>query len=477
MTDTQSSAGASHRIFRKFAYLFSAHGIRQALETVFLIYLARHSSETYGQFMLAISVGQIMLFVAEFGLNQHLATLLARKKHYPSVILMQVTLVKSILLGLSWLGMLIFIFWQGYTPEMKMLVIIISTGIGLEALASSFYVACQVLDRQDVEGRWRSIAAFAGYGFGIATLVGGMNSIVVAFYMMIETTIAISGAGMSILRRARARIKPEQIKLIWKTWRGGLVYTLMAIAAIFYNKLNLFFLQKYGGAVGVAQYSVTWQLVDGLSVMVSGMLLRRVLFPLFVKLWVSNRQEFFDLARNTSRWLIATALPVMFILAVESDRMIPLIFGDGYSDAIWMQRYLVGCIFFAFIHNLAHYLMISIQRERLLLIFYLLGLAFNLVCCIVLIPKYPLLGTALSIVMTKGFVALMTVTFCQFRLRMIPLAGVFHIVLAVAAGALLYVVGIKYLFREAGELLALAPMLFLAWQWRRSLTQRTQSII
>ncbi|MFW5734596.1 MAG: polysaccharide biosynthesis C-terminal domain-containing protein, partial [Oceanidesulfovibrio sp.] len=429
------------------------------------------------QFMLAISVGQIMLFVAEFGLNQHLATLLARKKHYPSTILMQVTLVKSVLLGLSWLGMLIFIFWQGYTPEMKMLVIIISTGVGLEALASSFYVACQVLDRQDVEGRWRSLAAFAGFGYGIAALLGGLSSFFVAFFRLVETTIAISGAGMSILRRARARVKPEQLRLIWKTWRGGLVYTLMAIAAIFYNKINLFYLQKYGGAMGVAQYSVTWQIVDGVSIMVSGMLLRRVLFPLFVKLWVSNREEFYGLARNTSRWLIATSLPVMFLLGVESDRIIPAIFGDGYADAVWMQHYLVGCILFAFIHNLAHYLMISIQRERLLLIFYVLGLIFNVICCAVLIPKYPLWGTALSIVMTKGFVALMTVTFCQFRLRMIPMAGLFHIFLAVAAGALLYVAGIKYLFREAGELLALAPMIFLAWQWKRSLNRTTEQML
>ncbi len=477
MTDNQSSAGASHRIFRKFAYLFSAHWIREVLQAVFLIYLARHYSETYGQFMLAISVGQIMLFVAEFGLNQHLATLLARKVDYPSTILMQVTLVKSVLLGISWLGMLLFIFWQGYTPELKVLVIIISTGVGLEALASSFYVACQVLDRQDVEGKWRATAAFLGFGYGIATLFGGLGAVPVAFFKLLETLIAIFGAGMSILRRARARIKPEHLRLIWKTWRGGLVYTLMAIAAIFYNKINLFFLQKYGGAVGVAQYSVTWQIIDGVSIMVSGMLLRRVLFPLFVKLWVSNREEFFSLARNTSRWLIATSLPAMFLLGVESDRIIPLIFGDGYADAVWMQRYLVGCILFAFVHNLAHYLMISIQRERLLLIFYVLGLGFNVICCAVLIPKYPLLGTALSIVLTKGFVALMTVSFCQIRLRMIPLTGLFHIFLAVAAGALLYVVGIKYLFREAGELLALAPMIFLAWQWRRSLTQKAEQMI
>ncbi len=473
MAHSSTSAG-SHRIFRKFAHLFSAHGLREILQGVFLLYLARHQAETYGQFMLAISVGQIMLFVAEFGLNQHLATLLARKTDYPSTILTQVSVIKSVLLLVSWLGMLIFVFWQGYTPEMKWLVIIISTGVALEALASSFYVACQVLDRQDVEGRWRSIAAVLGFGYGLTALLSGAGAIAVSFFKLGETMVAIVGAGFATLRRARARIKPKQIRMIWTIWRGGIVYTMMAVCAIFYNKINIFYLRKYAGDLGVAQYSVTWQVVDFASIIVSGMLLRRVLFPLFVKLWVSNREEFLRLAQDTAKWLMASSLPLMFILAVESDRLIPLFFGDAYQDAVWMQRWLVGCIFFAYIHNLSHYLMISIQRERLLLVFYILGLTFNIICCTVLIPTYPLWGAALSILLTKAFVAIMTVTFCQIRLGVIPAKGLFHIILATAAGAALYVLGSKYLFREASELLALLPMIYLAWQWKKSLTSRAQ---
>lgn len=468
----------SHSIIRKSAYLLGAHGLREALQSLFLILLARmYSAEVYGQFMLALNMGAILLFIAEFGLNQHLATLLARKADYPSTILKQITVVKGLLLGVSWLGMIGFILWQEYSFNLAMLVIIVATGVGLEAMASSYYVACQLLDRQDVESKWRAVASVLSFGYGIAALLMGASALVVSWFKLIETAAASAGAVFATLRRSRAKFRLRQLRAIWHTWRGGITYTVMAVAAIFYNKMNVFFLQKYGGSHAVAQYSVTWQVVDFVAILVSGTLLRRVLFPLFVKLWVTNKPEFSRLARNTSRWLLAVAIPTSFLLAVEADRLIPLVFGNNFPDAIWMQHYLVGTILAAFLHNLAHYLMISIQRERLLLIFYLAGLALNLALCMLLIPPYPLLGTALSILLTKVAVCFMTVGFCQWRLRMIPGRSLLHMTMATLLGLALYLLGLDHLFREAAELLAVLPVAVLAWRWRKALDEQTVKVV
>jgi hypothetical protein len=56
-------------------------------------------------------------------------------------------------------------------------------------------------------------------------------------------------------------------------------------------------------------------------------------------------------------------------------------------------------------HNLAAFLMITMRLQRLLLIFYLGGLAFNLAWCSLVMPRYPLMGAALAMVLTKGGVA------------------------------------------------------------------------
>jgi len=462
-----------HKILRKFAYLFSAHWARELFQTVFLIYLARNFTTTYGQFMLALSIGQIVRFISECGLNQHLATMLARKADYPSALAAQFTLLKGVLLGLSLLGMVGFVFWQDYDPQLRWLVLVIGAGVGLEALNSTFFVVLQILGRQDVEGRLRTMGAGLGFGYGLGALFLGFSPLAVGFFKLVETMTNMAGSMYGVLRRRNFHIDWGKLGTVWETWKKSIVFTLMAVVTIFYNKVNIFFLQKAAGAEGVAQYSVTWQTIEGICSLVSGMLLGKVMFPIFARLWISNQEEFKNLARTSSRWLMAAAVCIMFVLFIESDRIILLIYGPEYQDAVWMQRWLVPSIVFAFIHNLAAYMMISSHKPPLLLAFYCAGLALNLVLCATLIPTMPLLGTALAIVVTKGFVALLSVGYCQLRFRIIPLDAVLQLGLAMALGAGLYWLGTTYLFREAGEALALGPVLWLTLRWRKDFARKT----
>lgn len=462
-----------HRILRKFAYLFSAHWARELFQTLFLIYLARNFTTTYGQFMLALSIGQIVRFVSECGLNQHLATMLARKADYPTALAAQFTLLKLVLLAMAWLGMLGFIFWQDYDPQLRWLVVIIATAVGMEALNSTFFVVLQILGRQDVEGRLKTISAGIGFGYGLGALFLGMPPVGVAFFKLVETASNMTGAFTSVMRRAKFHIDWKKLGTVWETWKSSIVFTGMAVVSIFYNKINIFFLQNASGADGVAQYSVTWQTIEGICSMVSGMLLGRVMFPIFAKLWMNDKDAFRSLARTSSRWLMAAAICVMFVLFIESDRIILLIYGPEYQAAVWMQKYLVFSIIFAFIHNLAVYLMISSHKQTLLLGFFVAGLVVNLILCMTLIPHDPLLGTALAIVITKGFVALLSVGYCQYRFNMIDFKSVFQLLLAMSIGAALYYGGHEYLFREAGEVLALVPVLWLTLRWKKDFERKS----
>ena len=208
-------------------------------------------------------------------------------------------------------------------------------------------------------------------------------------------------------------------------------------------------------------------MVDGISALASTLLLQSVLYPLFVQLWQTDRSRVPALAQNTARWLLAAALPVMFVLYIESDRLIPLIYGAQYQEAVHLQKYLVVTVAFAFLHNLAVFLMLSMRLERLLLIFYLGGLAFNLLWCSLVIPLAPLLGAALAMVLTKGGVALLTVSYAQKRLGLFPARPMKQLGVAVLSGAALYLGSFAYLPRELAEVLALAPLLGLVWSWWR----------
>ncbi|NLI82590.1 MAG: oligosaccharide flippase family protein [Deltaproteobacteria bacterium] len=462
-----SSRRSSHGVLQKFAYLLGAHWIREGLRAVFLINLARQSATTYGEFMLATSIGQILLFIAEFGLNQHLVPLLAKKDAKTADLLLQASILKGGLLLCGIAGTWIFVRWQGYPLSLQALVFVLALGIGLEAITSSFFVACQVQGRQDAEGKVRSVAATFGFGYGLAMLSWGAAPLLLALFKGVETLVNLLGAVLVSGRGKGLSFQWPRLWSLWYTAKGSMVFTAMALATTLYNNANIFFLQKAAGAEGVAQYGVTWDMVDGISCLTSNLLLRNVLFPLFVNLWGNDRQELNRVVRESTRWLIAVSIPIMFFLSMESDRIITLLYGSHYSDAVWMQQFLVFTILISFLHNLAAYLMISMKREKLLLSFYLGGLALNLILCTFLIPADPLMGTVLAILLTKGVVGVATVSFCQLRFGIISAGPLLRIVIATGVGWLLYLGGNALLFREAGELLAMVPVSVLAHSWRR----------
>jgi O-antigen/teichoic acid export membrane protein len=108
--------------------------------------------------------------------------------------------------------------------------------------------------------------------------------------------------------------------------------------------------------------------------------------------------------------------------------------------------------------------MISMRLQRLLLIFYLCGLGFNLLWCSLVIPRVPLLGAALAMVFTKGGVACLTVSFCQRRLGLFSRRPLIQLGVAVLVGALLYLARNGRLPRKRPNFWR-CPVLVLAGRW------------
>jgi O-antigen/teichoic acid export membrane protein len=223
------------------------------MQAFFLIYLARVSSTTYGEFMLAVGLGSIILLVAEFGLNLPLVSLLARKDGDPDAALTQVSLLKGVLLVLALIGVLGFMQWQDYSRSLKHIMFMLSLGLGLEALSNSFFVALEVRGRQDLQGKIKVLAAGLGFGYGLIALALGAAPLAVAAFKLIESLVNLGGSFCLIRSRGHFRFKWPSLGRLGSTLKLSLVFGLIEVSAVIYNKANLFFLQKYAGAHGVAQ--------------------------------------------------------------------------------------------------------------------------------------------------------------------------------------------------------------------------------
>ena len=375
---------------QRLGYILGAQWTRDLSWTIFTILLARQSQGTLGQVMLALSYGYLVKTAADVGLNDFLLSSFARKGANKRRLLGEVSWFKLVLLVVALVATWLVTGWQGYDQDLRLVVLCIAAGFGLDGVSDSFFALCQARGRQDVEMRIRIPAALVGIGYGIVCVLMGAPTLAIAVFKPLESILLMAFALKALGRNPLAHFGWAQLRDLLMQLRTGLIFTGMAGCAMLYNKLNVFFLKKYGGDAVVGGYSVAWETVEGLSVLVSGALLGKVIFPLMAKTWDEDRDAFRKLSGQTAKSLWAAALPIIFLIFVESDRFLTLVYGAQYSTSVTAQQLLTPCVATAFLHNLAAYAMISMHRHRLLFAFYLSGLVVNLICCFTLIPWSPL---------------------------------------------------------------------------------------
>jgi len=451
---------------RRLGFILGAQWTRDLSWAVFTILLARRSQDIMGQIVLALTFGYLVKTAADVGLNDYLLSTFARRDERPMRLLGEVSWLKLavliIALAMTWLvtG------WQNYGPGLRVVIMAIAAGLGLDAISDSVFALCQARGRQDVELRARAPSAILGIGYGIAAVVLDAPPIAIALYKPIESLICLGLCIAALGRNPFGRLNLSGIRDLAHKMKNGLIFTGMAACAMFYNKVNVIFLKKYGGNADVAGYGVAWETIEGLSVLISSALLGKVIFPLLASLWKTDRPAFESLAGQTARTLWAASLPVIFLICAESDRFLTFVYGPAYAEASLAQQLLTPCLATAFLHNLAAYAMISMGRHKLLFSFYLSGLIVNLACCFMLIPREALAGAALSLTITKVWVAILTVSFFQMHAHVLSVRQWLFMLAAGAACVLIWLGLLPVAPREAAEIGGLLPLLWLFWLWR-----------
>lgn len=455
-----------HLVLRRFSWLLGAHVWRGLLQTLFLLWLARRDTTAYGEFMLALQCGTLLLFVAEAGLNPYLVEHLAREPRRQRAWLRGLALMRTGLLLLGSAGVWLFARAQGYPLRLQGLALGLGGAIGLEAVAGTFFAGLQVAGRQSVEGRIRGWAATLGWGYGLAALAAGWGVLRLSLGKWLETLVNLAGAARAAWVAAPPAEPGAARALPPWAWREGLLFTWLAVAALLFNKANVFFLQRWGGSDAVAQYSATWQVVDGLPILVSNLLLARVLYPLFTLQWAAHRPELAALAQQTARWLALAGLAAVLALGLGSAPLIRLLYGPAYEAAIRWQPVLAWTIPCALLHNTAAYLLLAAGRRRFLALAYGGALLLNLWLCHHGIPAAPLAGAVWAMVITKACLAATTVAAASCLLPLWRPATLAALGGAGLAGWLLHRVTAPAW--GVGALVpALLPAAGLAWHWWR----------
>ncbi|MDR1686304.1 MAG: oligosaccharide flippase family protein [Desulfovibrio sp.] len=448
---------------RRFGFMVCAQWGSGLLSGVFMILLARSGPETFGLFTLAAALGMLVAMVTGAGFDSYLVPLLSENRADKRGILLHTLRIQLRLMFLS-LALLAFLcFCLGYGLEKTRVILIVAGGMGPLSASQSFFALCRVQGRQDTEMRIRVPAAFAGSLFGIGALLLDAPLPVTACFKLAEASVVF--LCIAPLLRRRSGIYAPRTGTRHPRGRDAMIFAGIAVCGLLYNKLNMYMLDYGSGAYALGLYNAPWELVDGLSILISGALIEKVMFPLMAGQWNKDRASFMRLNNFSVKCLLLLGLVSGYPLFTEGDRILDLIYGQTYLEAAGLLRAQLPCITASFLHNLAVCMLLSMGLHRQVFVVYLAGLALNIALCAMLIPAQEAWGAAWAISGTKTFMAACTVGLAMRRgleFRPAHLCG--------AAAAVLAALGVHsfclpILPREAAELLGFLPLLVPAALW------------
>ena len=123
---------------RRLGYILGAQWTRDLAWTAFTILLARRSPDILGQIVLALTFGYLVKTVADVGLNDFLLSTFARREGHPRALLGEVSWLKLVVLVVALCVTWLITGWQDYSPELRLVVLAIAAGLGLDAVADSW---------------------------------------------------------------------------------------------------------------------------------------------------------------------------------------------------------------------------------------------------------------------------------------------------------------------------------------------------
>ena len=195
-----------------------------------------------------------------------------------------------------------------------------------------------------------------------------------------------------------------RLKLGWvidfKFWKKVLshawAFALLLIISVFYLRLSLILVGLLKGDYFTGLYSSAFKFTEAMILIPQSLAL--ALFPLSSRLLLTDKKKLISVYKKGLGLLFAFSLPFVFILVVFAKTIIGLAYGQEYLPAAPVLGILGACLILFFLNALPGNIIQSSSKFKRFLPWAVFNFLATLVLCLILIPKFSIIGAAWAVV-------------------------------------------------------------------------------
>jgi O-antigen/teichoic acid export membrane protein len=399
------------RIAKNTTVLMIAQVASYLLGFFCMMYTARYlGAAGFGILSFALALTGIFAVFGDLGLQPLTTREIARNKSLAPKYLANVTLMKVILVVITFALIALSTNLMGYPAETIKVVYLLALSVIFAAFTQMFYAFFQAFERMEFQAIGQMLNAALLLGGVIIVIKLNFSIIGFASLYAIASAIALvySFAVMKLkFSNSASAAAAKAIEFDWSFWKPtikeALPFALSTIFITVYYWISSVMLSFMKGDAVVGWYNAAYRMVLVLLFIPTAW--GSAIFPVMSKFYITSRDSLRFPFEKSFKYLTILAIPIGVGTTLLAQRVILAIFGAEYINSIIALQILVWSAVFIFMGATFGNLFSSLNRQRIITKITGICVTLNVVLNLILIPKYNLTGASIATVATE-FLAL-----------------------------------------------------------------------
>jgi len=395
------------RIAKNTSVLLAAQVAGYLLAFFYMMYTARYlGAAGFGILSFALAFTGIFAVFGDLGLRPLTVREVARDKSLAPKYLANVSLMKIILVAVTFGLIALTINLMGYPEETIKVVYLLALFVIFQAFAQMFYSIFQAFERMEYQAIGQMLnAALILSGVTIAIKHG--FSVVGFASLYVIASIIVLGYSFTVMKLKFSNPVPASaVKIMefdWSFWeptiKEALPFGLASIFISIYYWIDTVMLSLMQGSEVVGWYNAAYRLIIVLLALPSMYFLS--IFPVTSRFYKSSEESLKFAHERTLKYMTIIAIPLGVGTTLLADKIILVIFGIEYIPAIIALQILIWSLVFIFISVNSTNLLYSINKQRFVMKVTAVCAVANIALNLFLIPRYSYVGASIATVATE----------------------------------------------------------------------------
>lgn len=410
----------------------------------------------HGQYYFVINIVMYVDIFINFGLNIWLQREIARSREEGRRYLSNAVLVRLVLVLIAAPMLLLFVvLWplfssvfvslgwatavQTLTPNQIWALALFAIGLVPTNIAAALTAVFHANERMEYPAAITVVSTIIKAGLGTAALLvgwgivglGGVSIVtnLITLTILLVLTVRIFWVPRLIVDRGLQR---EMVRESWPL----MVNNLLSMA---FFKADVILLKAIKGDLVLGLYSsVAYKLIDAINIIPFSFTV--ALFPLMSRYADTSPQSMHRAYKLAVRLLVIAALPMAMALTTLAFPIAYIIGGSGYlPDSAIALQLMIWAIVPGFVNSVTHYVLIALQRQRQLMVTFVIGLAVSVIANAIAIPLWSYRASAVIHVLSE--LVLLSAFYVLMRRDLPPVRWASLLWRPLTAGALMGLTG------------------------------------